>query len=214
MEPITILYLMGGGVGCLLLAHIIGAPERKRKEEERKRIQIEQQKIYQEQRVKLVQQCWDSICNLEKLNNLGFEQGFSVITLFIKTKGVKVIKSKNELLVFDNNELNNISISKYQEYILSKNIIDKNKKEDAIKMLNFDVWKGMSYEQLVSMKDFGNKFVYNFLQYSSLSKPTDIERSNKGEDNYMTVVYGTKHSGSYYKFKNGELYDWVEREGS
>jgi hypothetical protein len=207
-------YSIGGLIVLRILIYILEAPKRKRIEEEKQRQLELQRKLYQEQRIKLLQQCWDNICNLQRLNELGFEQGYSVITMYSKTKGIKVIKSKDELLVFDNDELNNISISKYQEYTLSKNIIDKNKKEDAIKMLGFEVWKGMSYEQLVDMKDFGNKFVYGFLQYSSLAKPTDIERSNKGEDDYMTVVYGTKRTGSYYKFKNNELFDWTEREGS
>jgi len=207
-------YFVGGVIVLRILIYVFEAPKRKRLAEEQQRQLELQRKLYQEQRIKLLQQCWDSICNLQRLDELGFEQGYSVVTMYRKTKGIKVIKSKDELLVFDNDELNNISISKYQEYTLSKNIIDKNKKEDAIKMLGFEVWKGMSYEQLVSMKDFGNKFVYDFLQYSSLSKPTDIERSNKGEDDYMTVVYGTKRTGSYYKFKNNELIDWTEREGS
>jgi hypothetical protein len=207
-------YVVGGTILLGVIVHILEAPKRKRIAEEQQRQLELQRKLYQERRVKLLQQCWDYICNLQRLDELGFEQGYSVITMYRNTKGIKVIKSKDELMVFDNDELNNISISKYQEYMLSKNIIDKNKKEDAIKMLGFEVWKGMSYEQLVDMKDFGDKFTYNFLQYSSLSKPTDVERSNKGEDNYMTVVYGTKHTGSYYKFKNNELYDWTEREGS
>ena len=207
-------YVVGGIIVLRILIYIFEAPKRKRLAEEQQRKLELQRKLYQEQRITLLQQCWDNICNLQKLNELGFEQGYSVVTLYRKTKGIKVIKSKDELLVFDNNELSNIATSKYQEYILSKNIVDKNKKEDAIKMLGFEVWKGMSYEQLISMKDYSNKFVYDFLQYSSLAKPTDIERSNKGEDEYMTVIYGTKHSGSYYKFKNNELFDWTEREGS
>lgn len=213
MSPIF-WYFVGGLIVLKTLIYIFEAPKRKRIAEEQQRQLELQRKLYQEQRVKLLQQCWDSICNLQKLDELGFEQGYSVITLYRKTKGIKIIKSKDELLVFDNDELNNISISKYQEYTLSNNIVNKYKKEDAIKMLNFEVWKGMSFDQLVDMKDYGDKFVYNFLQYSSLSKPTDIERSNKGEDDYMTVVYGSKRTGSYYKFKNNELFDWTEREGS
>jgi hypothetical protein len=179
----------------------------------RKKLKEQQQQHYLQQRNELTNQCWEYICKLGEFEKLGINTSYTIVTLFRKTKNIQKIDSINKLSIYDNNELNTISISKYQEYILTKKIVDKYKKEDVEKILDATPWEGMSVNQLIDMKEYSDKFAFDFLQYSSLSQPTNIERSNKNKDEFVTVIYGNKNVGSYYKFKNNELFDWVEREG-
>jgi len=72
---------------------------------------------------------------------------------------------------------------------------------------------GMSEKEFLLWKTNDDSLMQPFrdtLKYESL--PTSIEESVSGDTENRTLVYGTKKTGSYFKFKNGKLLSFTRRD--
>jgi|LakMenE18May11ns_1017448.scaffolds.fasta_scaffold9769260_2 hypothetical protein len=72
---------------------------------------------------------------------------------------------------------------------------------------------GMTEKEFLLWKTNQDSLLESFQNNLKMeSYPTNVEESISGTTENRTLIYGTKKSGSYYKFKNGQLVSYTQRD--
>lgn len=107
-----------------------------------------------------------------------------------------MIHSYKRILGFIDKNVDEYGIEKFKE------IVSQSEPEIGMSERDFGLWKIYNNSLLDSFRD-----VFKYLSY-----PTDVEETVKNGVFYKTLIYGNKRTGSYYKFKDGVLQSFTQRD--